>query len=655
MTPLSAPSQSTDSPAPVVGKGEPDFNEHEAAAILWRRQHLGVGAVQTGNAVEVLGEPNLHLVFDWEWDDKAKKDVCLFTAYSEREGAETLRSRAYYIGFQTRAGTRADSGNGRCWDIIRPRAGLLTTLDWAILRGICARPAQPTASLYRWGLSDRRLLIEQYRVQAPMPIEPRHGLDCRTNPISDPETLARIVQDALLHPHVEAATPKQCSPIVRWDSWRSQYGPLELMNLRRVNGIEVFTPFSRPLERYIGSLFFPVSSLRETDWMFIAAPVSGYEIADASTEAYARLLSALHPNLRKQLKEEICRLAALFQLNTGAMTIADGFKFNSLVYILENLKTALSRTDWNLPYSFDCQGIREDLRRLFEPYQSPWSPEQRMQFNLDRMKRSRLHVSGKLPCWTGEPRPIGYQTVELRSNFPSADYLREIGELGGPRPARSLGYIPLGPWGTGFSIHNPSFKAFKAINNELDQQVQKIFNPDGEPKSLAKIAEIKSHPLYRNAEWRYHVMTAIGAKPNTTRDNKRWEEYLSIADYSDPDFLLALKTFIRENKSNEAGWYVALRLSLNNPWTLYRLELSLDKTFPLGAAFPNVKERALMKLWFEKQDEAEREARRAKGSPRTVRRAVQAAQQRIDEAFDRVEAIHYLPAGSWQVIPPKSR
>src|SRR5437879_4102807 len=79
-------------------------------------------------------------------------------------------------------------------------------------------------------------------------------------------------------------------PIDRW-AWRSQYGALEFMSKRMVNGTEVYTPLSRPLERYSGSpLFLPVSSLFETDWMFTTAPVSsGYEISHASAEAYARL------------------------------------------------------------------------------------------------------------------------------------------------------------------------------------------------------------------------------------------------------------------------------------------------------------------------------------------------------------------------------
>jgi hypothetical protein len=193
---------------------------------------------------------------------------------------------------------------------------------------------------------------------------------------------------------------------------------------------------------------------------------------------------------------------------------------------------------------------------------------------------------------------------------------------------------------------------------ELREEVQKIFNRERAKRSDEKIADIKSHPLYEGEKWKFYTEmtnTPITAdetgKANTIiqrsiRHEQRRDEYLSVAN-SDPEFRLARKNFLHDNKSSAAGWYVALRL--NNRWMLYRLKLAFDETFPLGAAFPDVEKRALMQLWLEKKAQAERDA---KG-----KRAKKAAAQRVDAAFDRVKAIHFLPARQWDnsVLTGKAR
>lgn len=182
----------------------------------------------------------------------------------------------------------------------------------------------------------------------------------------------------------------------------------------------------------------------------------------------------------------------------------------------------------------------------------------------------------------------------------------------------------------------------------LKEEERKIFNPEGAPRSPEKIEEIKSHLLYEGEKWKFYtemtntpITADASGKANTIiqrsiRHEQRRDEYLSVAS-SDPEFRLARKNFLHDNKSSAAGWYVALRL--NNRWMLYRLELAFDETFPLGAAFPDVEKRALMQLWLEKKAQAELDA---KG-----KRAKEAAAQRVDAAFDRVKAIHFMPAMQW--------
>jgi len=335
---------------------------------------------------------------------------------------------------------------------------------------------------------------------------------------------------------------------------------------------------------------------------------------------HVKCRSALRLNPRKQLTEEISRLAKLFQLNTGTLTIADGFKFSSLVYILENLKTALSRADLNLPYRFDCEGVREDLQRMFEPYQSPWSPAVRKQFNLDRLKRSRRHITVKQPCWEGEPRPIGYETQELHASN-----------------------IPSNWWQCAQTFHRAAKKTPVWL-----RQVRKIFNPEDVEIPPEKIAEIINSEKWRLVMTMMKPSTADeNEKPNTVivrtiRRGKRGDEYLKVADSTDPEFRLAFEKFLTDNKDNatEAEWYVALNLNVeSNPikgWMLYRLELSFDETFPLtGEPIPNREMGALTKLWLQKQFQAEQSAKR-KGHDITE------AAERVDKAFDRVQAIHYL-------------
>lgn len=78
------------------------FNDQESLAILWRQQHIGVGRIDLLTGASVSGNPDLHLVFDWEWAEKEQKDICLLKVYSVSEQGETLKSQAYYVGFQAK-------------------------------------------------------------------------------------------------------------------------------------------------------------------------------------------------------------------------------------------------------------------------------------------------------------------------------------------------------------------------------------------------------------------------------------------------------------------------------------------------------------------------------------------------------------------------
>ena len=95
-----------------------------------------------------------------------------------------------------------------CWSFIPHDK--MTTWDWAILRGVSARSPDVPGFVH--------LAYTGWPMQSILPPEPRHGFDCKTNPMS--ETLARIVKDALEHPHLASADPWIKTP----EQW-VEFGP----------------------------------------------------------------------------------------------------------------------------------------------------------------------------------------------------------------------------------------------------------------------------------------------------------------------------------------------------------------------------------------------------------------------------------------------
>lgn len=330
------------------------------------------------------------------------------------------------------------------------------------------------------------------------------------------------------------------------------------------------------------------------------------------------------PQSRRGLKDTINQI--LEQLYPDCekpkFTIAAGFDDARLRLILWNLQQTSKRRDEHRCYG-DYQEFLEDIRPRVEI-----SPALRKQFNLERRDRSRRSLTlAKLPVYHGESRPKGYaHRYVCAQNIPSQWNLW----------MEALGV------GVGLVAGRRS-----AVRARWERKMRKIFNPDDTPKSSEEIAEIISSP-----KWRFYIeminkpLDTTG-EPNTVivrrlRQEKRVDKDMTVtgADSKDPGFALAYNDLLNKGEAIEAGWYVALNLhergTLHHP-TLYRLDLKYDETFPLGAAFPNVEERALMNLWLERRAKAEKSAR-------DKRHNIDAARQRVDDAFDQARAIHYIRA-----------
>ncbi len=68
----------------------------------------------------------------------------------------------------------------------------------------------------------------------------------------------------------------------------------------------------------------------------------------------------------------------------------------------------------------------------------PRRPANRKRFSIERMLRSRKHITLRQPVWTGDERPLGVRRVRLRSNFPSLGLAKKLcEELAYPKEAAS--------------------------------------------------------------------------------------------------------------------------------------------------------------------------------------------------------------------------
>lgn len=73
----------------------------------------------------------------------------------------------------------------------------------------------------------------------------------------------------------------------------------------------------------------------------------------------------------------------------------------------------------------------ECLRRIWtienELFWIPRRAADRIRINVERMRRSRRHRTPlQAPCWHGEPRPAGYRTVKVHSQFPTFGFLKAL-------------------------------------------------------------------------------------------------------------------------------------------------------------------------------------------------------------------------------------
>jgi hypothetical protein len=82
-----------------------------------------------------------------------------------------------------------------------------------------------------------------------------------------------------------------------------------------------------------------------------------------------------------------------------------------------------------------------------------WIPRRlsdRKRFNIERMVRSRRHITMRPPVWSGDERPFGARRVRVRSNFPSQIMVKRLcADLAYPKDAASAFFIRAhAPWMT---------------------------------------------------------------------------------------------------------------------------------------------------------------------------------------------------------------
>jgi hypothetical protein len=81
---------------------------------------------------------------------------------------------------------------------------------------------------------------------------------------------------------------------------------------------------------------------------------------------------------------------------------------------------------------------------------APTQPADRKRFNVERVTRSRRHLTLRSPVWHGDERPFGARRVRVQSNFPDQIMVRRLcADLAYPKEAASAFFIRAhAPWMT---------------------------------------------------------------------------------------------------------------------------------------------------------------------------------------------------------------
>jgi hypothetical protein len=95
--------------------------------------------------------------------------------------------------------------------------------------------------------------------------------------------------------------------------------------------------------------------------------------------------------------------------------------------------------------------VHADLRQIEIDGRRFWIPRRlsdRKRFNVERMTRSRSHLTLPAPVWHGDERPLGARRVRVRSNFPPQIMVKRLcADLGYPKDAASAFFMRAhAPW-----------------------------------------------------------------------------------------------------------------------------------------------------------------------------------------------------------------
>ena len=97
--------------------------------------------------------------------------------------------------------------------------------------------------------------------------------------------------------------------------------------------------------------------------------------------------------------------------------------------------------------------VHADLRQIEIDGNRFWIPRRfsdRKRFNVERVTRSRRHLTLRSPVWHGDERPFGARRVRVQSNFPDQIMVRRLcADLAYPKEAASALFIRAhAPWMT---------------------------------------------------------------------------------------------------------------------------------------------------------------------------------------------------------------
>jgi hypothetical protein len=102
-------------------------------------------------------------------------------------------------------------------------------------------------------------------------------------------------------------------------------------------------------------------------------------------------------------------------------------------------------------YPATIVNVHADLRQIETGGKRFWIPRRlydRKRFKVERVTRSRSHLTLPSPVWHGDERPLGARRVRVRSNFPSQIMVKRLcADLGYPKDAASAFFTRAhAPW-----------------------------------------------------------------------------------------------------------------------------------------------------------------------------------------------------------------